>query len=77
MYSNANVWMQTFDCCCTRADNLILQAVEHHQPDWHTVNLEEPAVDMQQMQSQADAYGCTIFEKSLPYIKSKVENRQI
>ena len=61
----------------TRADKLILQAAEHYQPDWHTVNLEELAVDMQQMQSQADAYGCTIFEKSLPYIKSKVENRQI
>ena len=45
----------------TRADNLILQAVEHHQPDWHTVNLEEVAVDMQQMQSQADAYGITIL----------------
>ncbi|DBA69059.1 TPA: hypothetical protein ACH3X2_013220 [Trebouxia sp. C0005] len=60
----------------TRADNLILQAAEHYQPNWHTVNLEELAVNMQQMQKQADAYGCTIFEKSLPYIKSQVENRQ-
>ena len=56
----------------TRADKLILQAAEHLQPNWHTVNLEELAIDMQQMQSHADDYGYTIFEKSLPYIKSKV-----
>ena len=52
-----------------RADNLLLQSAEHANDHWSSLDLKTQVAAMQDLQNTADAYGSTMFTKSLPMLQ--------